>query len=322
MEYCNIISLSHGIIDLIPEVPKAFSDMLMPNSKVNYAEGKYGRFMHQQIEVSPFSIHYTVYDIESRFVLHVNRKKPALMLYVVLKNDMHYNLSNLGDVHLKEGQFNIVYLPDIDGTAIFEGVGEYQNFKICFPVELLQQYAAAFPYLDEFLQQVTGSDPVFLLNEPGWVSSKISYIINQFLECTYEEDVRRLYFDNLVKELLLLLLLQKQRNGKDYTTYMQRLYEAKSIIEKNTSRQFTISEIAEQIGLNEAKLKSGFKQVFGTGLFQFMLQAKMQKAWVWVLETNKPVKEIARLTGYTSMQNFVTAFKKYFNTTPGALRKK
>jgi len=322
MEYCNIISLTHGNIDLTPGVPKAFSDMLMPNSKVKYAEGKYGRFMYQEIEVSPFRIHYNIYDIESRFLLHVKRKIPALMLYVVLKNDMHYRLNNFGDVYLKEGQFNIAYLPDIDGTAIFEGVGEYQNFKICFPVEILQQYAATFPYLNEFLQQLTGPDPVFLLREPGWVSSKISYIINQFLECTYEEDVRRLYFDNLVKELLLLLLLQKHRNGKDYTTYMQRLYEAKSIIEKNTSRQFTISEVAEQIGLNEAKLKSGFKQVFGIGLFQFMLQAKMQKAWVWVLETNKPVKEIARLTGYTSKQNFVTAFKKYFNATPGLLRKK
>lgn len=235
---------------------------------------------------------------------------------------MHYKLSNFVDVHLKEGQFNIAYLPDIDGTAIFEGLGEYQNFKICFPVELLQQYAAAFPYLNDFLQQVTGSDPVFLLKEPGWISSKISYIITQFLQCSYEEDVRRLYFDNLFNQLLLLLLLQKQRNGNNYTTYMQRLYEARSIIEKNTSKQFTTGEVAQQVGLNEAKLKSGFKQVFGTGLFQFMLEAKMQKAWVLLLETDKPLKEIAHLTGYTTKQTFLNAFKKYFNATPGSLRKK
>ena len=100
------------------------------------------------------------------------------------------------------------------------------------------------------------------------------------------------------------------------------IYEARSIIEKNTSRHFSITEVAQQVGLDEVKLKSGFKQVFGIGIFQFMLQAKMQKAWTLILETNRPVKEIAMLTGYTSNQNFVTAFKKYFNATPDSLRVK
>jgi len=322
MEYSNLTSITHGSIELAPGAPKAFLEMVMPNTKVNHAEGAYGRLMYQEIEVSPFSIHYNVYDIENRFLLHVEKKTPALMLYVILKNDMHFQLRNFGEMHLKEGQFNIAYLPDLDCTAFFEDQGEYQNFKIYFPVELLQEYAATFPYLNEFLQQATGPDPVFLLQEPGWISSKISYVINEFLECTYNEQVRRQYFEILIKELLLLLLLQKHRNGNDYNTYMQHLYEARSIILKNPGKHFTIGEIAQQVGLNEARLKSGFKQVFGTGLFQYMLEAKMQKAFQWVVDTDKPVKEIARLTGYTSLQNFLTAFKKYFKTTPGALRKK
>ena len=322
MAYSSLTSITHGSIELAPGGPKALLEMVMPNSNVKHAEGNYGRLMYQEVEVSPFSIHYNVYEIEDRFVLHLEKGAPALILYVVLKNDMHFNLGTIGEVHLKEGQFNIAYLPDLNCTAFFEERGEYQNFQVHFPMETLEQYAEAFPYLDEFLGKIMGSQPAFLLKEPGWISSKISYVINQFLECTYNRQVRQLYFESLIKELLLLLLLQNHRDGSDYNSYMQHLYEARSIIEKNTNRHFSIAEIAREVGLNEAKLKSGFKQVFRVGLFQFMLQAKMQKAWVWVLETDKPVKEIARLTGYRSMQNFVTAFRKYFNTTPGALRKK
>ncbi len=323
MEGCNLISLTHGTIDLAPGVPKAFSDMLMSNSRANYAEGSYGNLVCQEIEVSPFNIHYNIYHIQTRFSIHFKRDVPSPSIHIALKNDLHYELDNIGEVRMKEGQFNIAYLPGVEGTVIFDEPGEYQILKVLFPKEILQAYTATFPYLNEFLQRVMASDdPVFLFKENGWISSKISYILNELLECTYEEPVRQLYYDNLVKELLLLLLLQKHRNGSDYTAYMQSIYEVRGIIEKNTSRHFTISELAQQVGLNETKLKAGFKQVFGTGLFQFMLQAKMQKAWVWVLETDKPVKEIASLTGYTSIQNFVTAFKRYFNATPGSLRKK
>ena len=318
----NLISLTHGAIDLAPGVPKAFSDLVMQNSKVNYAEGKYGRLMLQEIDLNEFSIHYNIYHIQNRFLLHVKRSIPTLMIHIALKNDMQYQLKGLGELCLKEGQFNIVFLPGIDGTTKFEQPGEYRDFKIYLPADFLRQYEATFPYLTEFLQHIAESSPALLLKEHGWTNSEISYIVNQLLQCTYDEAVRNLYYDTLVKELLLLFLLQKKRDSLNGQRYMESLYEARSIIQKNTSRHFTITEVAKKVSLSEAKLKNGFKQVFGTEIFQFMLQAKMQKAWVLVLETDKPLKEIAALTGYTSKQNFATAFKKYFNATPGSLRKK
>lgn len=318
----NLISLTHGSIELATEVPKAFAGLVMQNSKVNYAEGKYGRLMLQEIELNDYNLHYNVFHIQTRFLLRVKRSTPALMIKIALKNDVKYHLSGIGDVNLKEGQFNIFYLPSYDGTAYFEQPGEYRTFRIFFPTEILQQYSAAFPCLDEFLQHITASAPASLLKENGWINSEISYIINQLLQCTYDEAVRNLLYDNLVKELLVLLLIQKKRDHLNGQRFMQSLYEARSIIQKNVNRHLTITEIAQEVGLNELKLRSGFKKVFGTAIFQFMLQAKMQKAWMLILETNMPVKEIASLTGYTSKQNFVTAFKKYFNATPGSLRKK
>ncbi|HKC37245.1 MAG TPA: hypothetical protein VKB95_14315, partial [Chitinophagaceae bacterium] len=206
-------SLTHGIIDLVPGVPKTFADLLVQNSTVNYAEGNYGKLVLQQVELNGFSIHYNIYYIQTRFLLHANCNVPGLMINIALKNDIQYHLNGIGNVDLKEGQFNVFYLPAVDGTALFEQAGEYRVFKVYLPAAILREYAATFPYVNEFLQQVTGSFPALLLKEHGWINSEISYIVNQLLQCTYDEAVRRLYYDSLVKELLLLLLLQKNRDS-------------------------------------------------------------------------------------------------------------
>lgn len=231
----NLTSLTHGLIDLKSRAPDAFSSLLVPDSAVNYAEGKYGRLMLQEVEANPFSILYNVYHIKHRFLLQVKSDTPLLVLHILLKNDMHYHLNGIGDLYLKEGQFNIVYLPQVDVTSFFEQEGEYRTFNVYLPVTLLQQYAQVFPYLNEFLEKIAGSMSAFLLKKHGWIDSEISRIINKVLQCSYDETVRVVYFDNLLRELLLLLL-QNQRQEINYTTgsqqFMESLYAVRSIIEK------------------------------------------------------------------------------------------
>ena len=104
----NLSSLTHGTIDLVPGVPKASADLLMQNSMANYAEGKYGKLILQQVELNGFSIHYNIYHIQNRFLLGINCNAPVLMIHMALENDIQYHLKGIGDVYLKEGQFNIL----------------------------------------------------------------------------------------------------------------------------------------------------------------------------------------------------------------------
>lgn len=321
----KLISLTHGSIDLKPEAPGDFSPFLVLDSSVNYAEGNYGRLVLQEVEANPFHVLYNIYVIRQRFLLHFNRDAPLLLLHVLLKNNLRYQVSDMGYFDLKEGQFNIFYLPRVDGTCFFEGGGEYRTFNVFLPVSMLEHYATLFPFVQEFIDQITEKNTASLLRQHGWINSNITHIINQILQCEYPEPIRKVYFNTVLKELLLLLLQQQYDNihqVRQVHSLKQSLYAIKNTIERNTNEHFTIGQLARGEGLTELKLKNGFKEFFGITIFQFLLQARMQKAWLLVLQTDKPVKEIARLTGYTTKQNFVTAFKKYFNATPGSLRKR
>ncbi|HEX7904694.1 MAG TPA: AraC family transcriptional regulator [Chitinophagaceae bacterium] len=96
---------------------------------------------------------------------------------------------------------------------------------------------------------------------------------------------------------------------------------AKELIEKHLDRHYTIPEIAKEIGTNESKLKKGFKQKFGMGIFEFLTNVRMEKARSLLAEDRKSLKQIARHVGYKHISNFITAFEKKYNQSPTDFKK-
>lgn len=100
----------------------------------------------------------------------------------------------------------------------------------------------------------------------------------------------------------------------------ERLFEAKRILSDRMDSPPTIKELSYLIGLNEYKLKKGFKELFGTTVFGFIHQSRMSLAKKLLLGTDKSAKEIAYETGYSSPQHFTKAFKREFSFTPNSIR--
>lgn len=83
----------------------------------------------------------------------------------------------------------------------------------------------------------------------------------------------------------------------------------------------TLSRIAKEVGLNETKLKSGFKEVYGMPVYQYFKRAKMQRAMELLKTTAQSIREIAFQCGYSSQGQFSAAFRGEFGLTPLQARK-
>jgi AraC-like DNA-binding protein len=321
----NLVSPSHGDVEIRSVIPEGFDDLIIPGTDVMSAETSFGTILFQEMKGEQFSITYTIYRIEDDVSLQYTTPKPALQTHVVMKNNVRYNINGTEEMQAKEGQYAVVYAQRVDATIFLEKGYEYRTFNTFYSVDLLQQLFPFFPLLHEQMNKAVNGkgDPVF--RHQGWATVQALDIINNLLSCPYQDAMRRFYFDNKIKELLFLLLIQKYSTVALQTRLSRAekasIHEARSMIEASIGRHITIKKIAEDVDMNEFKLKNAFKQVFGIGMFEYMLQARMQKARLLLQETDKPIKEIAQLTGYTSIQNFQTAFKRYFNTTPASLRK-
>jgi len=99
------------------------------------------------------------------------------------------------------------------------------------------------------------------------------------------------------------------------------IQNAKNFIDSDIRQHHSISEIAEYALINSTKLRAGFKELFGSGLFHYLAQQRLERGKYLLENTDKSLKEVSKLSGYKHACNFNTAFKKKYGLPPGAWRK-
>ncbi|MHA4806560.1 helix-turn-helix domain-containing protein [Flavitalea flava] len=101
---------------------------------------------------------------------------------------------------------------------------------------------------------------------------------------------------------------------KDYD--MPYILEVRKIIDDNPKLNVKITDLAQKVGINECKLKYGFKEIFKKGVHQYRLSLRLQNARDLLEGTDRTIEEIAYAVGFESRDGFSNAFKKEFKRSP------
>jgi AraC-like DNA-binding protein len=110
-----------------------------------------------------------------------------------------------------------------------------------------------------------------------------------------------------------------QKRGRDYlkTEYdKERIIYAREYLIQHLDLPPSLTDLARVAGINEYKLKRGFKEMFGNTVFGYLADTRLELAKTDLLERKKSASEIAFELGYSSVQHFSTAFKKKFGASP------
>jgi AraC-like DNA-binding protein len=83
----------------------------------------------------------------------------------------------------------------------------------------------------------------------------------------------------------------------------------------------SITELARELLMNTTTMKQGFKNIFGSPIYAYHRNMCLDLAAAMLLDTKKPVFEIAVDVGYSCSVNFCYAFKKRYGISPGQYRK-
>lgn len=91
-------------------------------------------------------------------------------------------------------------------------------------------------------------------------------------------------------------------------------------IEENLNREIVLDELADLTGMSKSHLHLRISEVTGEKLIDYIKKRRLTKAAFELLDTKRPVIDIALDNGYSSQEAFTRAFKKVFSLTPKKYR--
>jgi len=100
---------------------------------------------------------------------------------------------------------------------------------------------------------------------------------------------------------------------------LDRVREARTILLARMEDPPTLPELARLAGLNEVKLKAGFRKLWGTTVFGLLRRERLAEARRFLEAGEGNVGEAAFRVGYTNTSHFAQAFQKEYGVTPGAV---
>ena len=167
----------------------------------------------------------------------------------------------------------------------------------------------------------------------GIVTPAMETALWQMLHCPYRGWLKRIFLESRVLELVALVLEQElaiqASNGvvgreidrpplplKPGT--LERIYQAQTLLHQTLHQPPSLPDLAKQVRLNEFTLKQGFRQVFGTTVFDYLHEYRLEQARRLLELGDRKVADVAETVGFASRSYFASAFKQKFGLNPKA----
>ncbi|OJJ14503.1 hypothetical protein BKI52_42760 [marine bacterium AO1-C] len=223
-------------------------------------------------------------------------------------------------------QSNIMYANGFCGKALFasqpQGVLFFDvNLPSAFFVRYLPEESKQ---LYRFLKHIDTQTTAAVNQHNYHITPQMQLTIQDIMHCNRVGIFKKMFIESKVMELLMLQL--EQIISAEYKICsiskkdQEKMHAVREIISKNLDKSTSLIDLARKVGTNEFTLKKGFKEVFGTTVFGYWNDLKMQTAKQMLLNENVSISQVAEKTGYKNPQHFTVAFKRKYGITPGKLK--
>lgn len=228
------------------------------------------------------------------------------------------------DLIMNPGESSLFYAPEVKGTMEYPA-GERMLFVIIW-IELpaFQSFIGGeFDQIPADLRSTVDGSDKNLFNRIGSMTASIKMTVHQILNCPYKGLIKRMYLEGKAIELIshqLAKVVYDEKVPKKNLILrpddIERIHEARDILVRNMDNPPSLLELARQVGLNDTKLKRGFRQVFKTTVFGCLYFQRMERARLLLQDGKVNVTEVACEVGYSSPGNFTRAFARHFGCNP------
>lgn len=248
--------------------------------------------------------------------------------------EMHFSLKGKSSavsenfnrkINFESYQHNIIYAHQMAGQMEFDR-GDMQILEINLAPDFFKRFLPEDSNLFmAFRNSIDKQHSALISPEHCLISLEMYQILNSIIHCDRKGIFKKIYLEAKIAELLLLQLEQLFK-GTTMTSSLskkdeEKIYAVRDFIADNLVKSCSLIDLAHQVGTNEFTLKKGFKELFGTTVFHFWNDLKMEQAKKVLLEGDLNISEISEMMGYKNPRHFSTAFKRKYQIIPSAIKK-
>lgn len=282
--------------------------------------------LHQIERSVPGSVQYSItrYKKHSQWSVEDTGK----LIYHFEKNNSSANYLELrfcvsGNVYCRQKQTECDYCKFNASKSCIEKEESIDLLSFSFKPAYLTQFVRG-------KKQLTISDEVLSFTHTSSFSKtlplygKIRKAIEALLNHTYSDSLENIFI-NAQTQILLLYSMDNMfgDNEKIFSCKFldniddrEKISKAREVLLQHIGEPLTIKELSRKVAINECYLKKGFKELFGTTIFDFYQSQRMEHAKYLLYEKGLSVTEVSLMLGYSSISHFSTAFKKHTGIKP------
>jgi AraC family transcriptional regulator len=156
------------------------------------------------------------------------------------------------------------------------------------------------------------------------ICNKTRMVLETLLNHNYSGSLANIFVNAQTQMLLLYSLDCLEEKELDTSAHKflaneadrEKIVKAREILLQHIGEPITIKALSRKAAINECYLKKGFKEMFGSTIFDFYQSQRMEHAKYLLYEKGLTVTEVSVLLGYSSISHFSTAFKKHTGLKP------
>ncbi|MEL6398355.1 MAG: AraC family transcriptional regulator [Cyanobacteria bacterium J06626_4] len=263
-----------------------------------------------------------------RYVSEHDAKSPLVAKFY-LSGSSRVDTPNVANVKStyeeQKGCHYLYYLPNLTEVEEWPADESHHVVYVCVEPNYFRTFEMGSTAPITSLQSLLHTETPHRFHQPlGRITSEIGQILRQITHCPYAGIMQQLYLESKALELLTLQFATwaEQHSQRPAIALkspdIEQLYQARDILQQQADQPPSLTELARQVGLNDRKLKQGFRQLFGTTVFGYLQSYRLEQAQLLLKNADFTIAQVALKVGYTNPEAFSTAFRRKFAVSPKA----
>lgn len=206
-----------------------------------------------------------------------------------------------------------------EGRAQFLAGTDYEAIAIHLSaekfLEIIGQHTQNLP--TGFLETLTAEDghKLYVLG----FDTRIRLLLNELSNIELKGLSRQFFIESKVLEIMGLLLESISTSGLSKEDE-KKIKQCEELLRAQYNEPHSLLELSRKVGLNDFKLKQGFKALYGKPVFKYLQEYRMEQAKEALEKKQFSVSEVAEHIGYKSLGSFSNAFVSQFGIRPNELK--